>query len=120
MTPETRRDLRALFKKIAVVCLLLAALSLAWMYFVSEPNLQLAWVAIMLLASGGAGYRYASTAGVWTATPWLKGLVCVLGALAGAATFAAAVAIGSFTYVVVSGGSSNGSSGGDFSTRSFD
>lgn len=121
MTDESTLALRRLFKKIAMACLLLAMAALAWIYFVGDPNLQAGFVGVMLIASGAMGYRQASTAALWTASPWLKGLLRFLGVLAGAATFAAAVALGTVSYLAISGSSSSGgSSHGGFSSRSFD
>ncbi|QYF95166.1 hypothetical protein KY495_08440 [Massilia sp. PAMC28688] len=121
MAPETKLALRKLYKKVAAVCLLLACATFAWFYFIDNPDLQLVFGASMLLGAGGCGYRYASIAPLWAATPWLKGLLCFLSALAGVMTFATMVAIGGVTYIAVTGtGGSGSSSSGRFSSSSFD
>ncbi len=119
MQTETKRALRALFTKIALVCLLLAIVAGLCCYIIPSPNMQLLIVALAVLAAAGTGYYFASIAPLWAATPWLKRLLCVPAIVAETATLAVAGAVSAFGYVAVTGKSgSGGLSGGG--VRSWD
>lgn len=107
MTPETKRALRVLFKKIALVCVLLAIVTALCGYFIADANGKLLLTVLAALAAGGSGYYFASAAPLWVAMPWLKGMLCILAILAGVSTFAVAGAMSVFAYSAVNGTSSS-------------
>ncbi|HEX8614379.1 MAG TPA: hypothetical protein VF800_24120 [Telluria sp.] len=118
MTPETKRELRALFKNIVLVCVLLAIATGLFLYYIASPNMQSVFVLLATLGAGGSGYYFASVAPLWVAAPWLKGLLCVVAILAGVGTFAMAGAVSLFGYEVVAGKPSSGGASKGF--RSWD
>jgi hypothetical protein len=68
------------------------------------------------LGAGGSGYYFASVAPLCGAMPLLKGLLCVLAALAATGTFAVIEVVSLFGYAAVSGKPSSGGSSGGFSS----
>lgn len=118
MTPETKLALRALFKKIALVCALLAIVAASCLYFTANPGMQMLVLGLAVLGAGGSGFYFASVAPLWVGMPWLKGLLCVLAVLAATGTFAVIGAVSVFGYAAVSGKTSSGGSSGGH--RSWD
>jgi hypothetical protein len=116
MAPETKLELRALFKKVALVCVLLGFVMGLCLYFVADPSMQLLVMVLAALAAGGSGYYLASIAPLWVAMPWLKGLLCVLAILAGTGIFAVVGAVSLIGYAVVTGKTSSAGSRGGFSS----
>ena len=114
MAPETKLVLRALFKKIALVGVLLAILTALCLYFIADRDIRFLVMVLAALATSGSSYYFASVAPLWVAMPWLKGLLCVLAVLAGAASFAAVGAISVVGYVIATGKPSGGGSSGHF------
>lgn len=114
MKPETKLALRTLFKKTALVGVLLAILTALCLYFIADPDTQFLVVVLAALATGGSSYYFASVAPLWVAMPWLKASLCVFAVLAGAASFAAVGAISVVGYVIATGEPSGGGSSGHF------
>lgn len=114
MAAETRLALRALFKKIVLVCVLQAIVTGLCCYFIAAPDAQLLVTVLAALAAGGSGYDFASVASLWMAMPWLKGLLCVLAILDGLTAFAVTATVSLFGYTAVSGKTSSGGASGGF------
>lgn len=120
MTPQTGQELKALFKKIALICVILGVIAAVFFFVFPTPGMQMLTMAALVIASGISGYRCAAVSQLWTAAAWLKGVLCLFAVLAGVVVGASAFWVGGFGYIVATGKTSGSSSGGGWSSSSFD